>query len=180
MNKMLKSAITFLVICIFAVYAFAEISINPSKDGVKIAYGKEKVILNNETPAATIADTTGSNVDVKYDTETGGVTINATSGSSTLTYGIANIYLDAGESARLSATGEFRTISIAATKGEILIIFPSGSKIVMSEGSAIQLVMRAGGNYYLSVTTGGVEYTNFQGNRKRLTTGNAPLLVQGF
>lgn len=180
MKKMIILGMALFLTCIFAAYTYAEITINPDKAGLKVVYGKEKVILNSENSQTTVTDTSGGTAEVAYDAVTGGVTVNAIKGSSAFSYGIAKIYIDGGESAQLTAKGEFRIIDIAAAKGEIIVIFPNGSKIVMPERAVVQLVMRAGGNYYLSVTAGGVQYTAFDGNRRTLTAGNAPVLVQGF
>ena len=180
MRKALILGITLLLMCGVASYTYAEVNINPSQKGTEITSGKGSTTLDGSNAKTSVADSAGGNADVSYDAETGKVNVNATSGSSTFTYGIAKLFLDEGDGVQLGAEGEFRTMSIAVTKGEVVATFPDRSKIIMSEGSSVLLVMVADGNYLMNVISGEVLYTDPEGNTRTLTTGSAPVLVQGF
>ncbi|MFH1664976.1 MAG: hypothetical protein ABIA77_02395 [Candidatus Omnitrophota bacterium] len=183
---MLKNAfmsVICLSVALCASTAFAEINVSAVDGKIEVMSADGKVILDEGNPTATVTDTNGAKVNVTYDAETKGVTVNAESGSSSVTVGIAKVYMEQGQQLGLTVDEGTRNLTITNTAtggGPIVVVFPDGSKVSIPAGAGISLTMLADGNYDMKVTSGTVEYTDPEGNKRSLTGDSPVIIVQGF
>jgi hypothetical protein len=162
---------------------YAEISLSVSKGSLGVKASGKTTTLNKDVAEATVSDSTGAKVDVKYDATEEAVNLSASGANATVTYSIAKIFLDAGKSVEVGATGPLGSFYIANTstaEGKVTVTFPDASRITMPANAEVSLTMLADGNFHLKVLEGTVEYTDAKGNTKMLDSRSPVVLVQGF
>lgn len=163
--------------------SYAEINLSASKGTLGIKSGGKTTTLDKDNGEAVVSDSKGTQVDVKYDAVEEAVNLTASEGSSALTYNIAKLFLDAGESAEVGPTGPYGSFYIANTsvnEGKVVVAFPDGARITMPVNSEVSLTMLADGNFHLKVLEGTVLYTDPKGNTKTLDPNSPVVFVQGF
>jgi hypothetical protein len=162
---------------------YAEINLSAPKGKLGIKAQGKTTTLDKDATTATVTDTTGGSLDVKYEPTEEIVNLTASSGNSSVTYNIAKIFLAAGQSVEVGPTGPMGSFYIANTSSgdaKVTVTFPDGSKIVMPANSEVSLTYLADGSYHLKVMEGTVEYTDAKGNTKMLDSKSPVVLVQGF
>ena len=182
---MFKKAIiisVFLFVLVLASPAFAKVTITPSDGQVKVIAADGIATLDSESPQATVSDATGGSADVAYDAETGKISAEALSGTPRFGFGIADIFMDEGETLDLESDVNYQVMRITNTsvEGSVLITFPDGSKLMVPEGTEILLTALAGCCYDLTIVKGTAQYTDPDGNTQTLGPNSAPIKVQGF
>lgn len=167
--------------------SYAEINTSPS-EGKLILNGMESTTLNAENSVSTIVDSaTGGNLVVNFEPGTNKVAMKSSLGNVSVTYNIAKIFLNEGESVEVNPSNSFKSFTISNTSqstenqdNNVTVTFPDGSYIVMPSASVVSLVMLADGSYHLKVISGTVEYTDAKGYKQTLTVDTPPILIQGF
>ncbi|MEI8349004.1 MAG: hypothetical protein WCI77_02525 [Candidatus Omnitrophota bacterium] len=169
-----------LLLTVSAVYAEINLSTSGGKLGIKAA-GKT-TNLDSNTTETTVSDSSGAKVDINYNAAEGTASLASSTGTATLTYNIAKIFLDNGESADVGPTGPYGSFYITNTSGEgkIVVIFPDNSKITMPPSAKVSLTFLADDNFNLKVLEGTVEYVDAKGNAQMLTPNSPAIFVKGF
>jgi hypothetical protein len=178
----LKSIFVFLLGLFLVVSSvYAEINLGTGKGQLTVKAAGKSTTLNQSAPEATVADIKGGSLAIKYDAAEDVANL-ASTGNTTVTYSIAKLFLDNGESAEVGATGPYGSFYIAntSTENSIVVVFPDGAKIVMPANAEVSLTELADGNFHLKVLEGTIEYIDPKGNSRMLNSNSAPVLVQGF
>lgn len=182
MRRVLIIAGLIVFMAFIAVSGYSEITLSQGGGKLKAVGANATLQLDGATKSGTVTDLNGGVADIAYDAASGAIDAK---GSGTLvgfTYSITKIYLDPGESVKVSPTAAYGgfTIQNTSSGSDILAIFPDMSKISMPVGSQVEFMKLADGSYYMKVKSGSVLYTDPEGNTRTLTTSSPPMYVKGF
>ncbi|NQT22153.1 MAG: hypothetical protein HQ579_01805 [Candidatus Omnitrophica bacterium] len=172
--------ITVLFVSLFTLHAFAALEFYPEEAQVKVIAGRDVTILTADSPKASISELGGGTVDISYYPESRSLDATASLGATILNYYIAKAFLDEGESVHLASTTMFRAIRIKSLIGEVTVVFPDDSRIVMAEGAVAFLTRLADNNYQLAILEGSARYTEVHGEMRTLNSASPVVFVQGF